>query len=151
MIGIQEDRQAIQTLLASLSKAWGEGSGRAYAECFTEEADYVTFNGQHLKGRRAIDEVHQELWNGVLRDSKLVAGPTPTELRFLTPELAIAHATGAVQLRFHKKPPTSRFSINTNVLIKQNGEWKISAFHNCRIQKPGWIQRLMMRSKSKSS
>lgn len=148
MIGTHEDRQAILTLLDSLSKAWGEGDGRAYAECFTDDADYVTFNGQHLKGSKEIDEVHQELWSGVLRDSKLVAGPVPTELRFLTPELAIAHATGAVQLRFHKKPPTSRFSINTNVLIKQNGQWKISAFHNCRIQKPGWIQRLMKRSKS---
>lgn len=146
-----EDRQAIQTLFDSLSKAWGEGNGRAYAECFTIDADYVTFSGQHLKGRQEIDEVHQKLWDGVLRDSKLVAGPTPTELRFLTPELAIAQATGAVQLRFHKKPPTSRFSINTNVLVKVNGEWKISAFHNCRIQKPGWIQRMMMRSNSKSS
>ncbi|WP_152396103.1 SgcJ/EcaC family oxidoreductase [Paenibacillus guangzhouensis] len=141
------DRQAIQNLFIRLSQAWDAGDGVAYGRCFTADADYVTFNGEHLRGRQAIDTVHQQLWNGVLRGSKLLYLDAELTLRFLSPELAIAHATGIVQLRFHKKPPTSRQSINSNVLLKVNGEWQIAAFHNCRIKRPNWLQRWMIRSK----
>ncbi|WP_314588835.1 SgcJ/EcaC family oxidoreductase [Paenibacillus terrigena] len=142
-----EERMAIHDLFNRLAQAWDAGDGAAYGQCFSEDADYVTFSGEHLKGRQAIDTVHQKLWHGVLRGSKLINQDTDMSLRFITPELAIAHATGVVQLRFHKTPPKARQSINTNVLVKINGEWKVAAFHNCRIKRPNWIQRWMMRSK----
>ncbi|MFD0617103.1 SgcJ/EcaC family oxidoreductase [Paenibacillus sp. GCM10027629] len=142
-----EDRMAIQDLFNRLAQAWDAGDGAAYGQCFSEDADYVTFSGEHLKGRQDIHTVHQKLWDGVLRGSKLINQDTDMSLRFITPELAIAHATGVVQLRFHKKPPKARQSINTNVLVKIDGEWKVAAFHNCRIKRPNWIQRWMMRSK----
>jgi len=144
------DRKAIQDLFHRMAQAWDAGDGAAYGACFTADADYVTFSGGHLKGRQAIDSVHQKLWDGVLRGSKLIYGDRDTSLRFISPELAIAHATGVVQLRFHRTPPKARQSINTNVLVKIDGEWQVAAFHNCRITRPNWIQRWMMRSKHKA-
>lgn len=131
----EKEIQAMSELFAALSDAWNRGDGAAFGECFTEDADYVTFMGQHLKGREQIADVHQMLFNGPLKGSKLVSSAT-VELnpRFLTPTVAVVHAIGESTLADAAMDPANRGSINTNVVVKQNGKWKITAFHNCRIQ-----------------
>ncbi|MGO4271072.1 DUF4440 domain-containing protein, partial [Paenibacillus sp. TAF58] len=54
--------------------------------------------------------------------------------RFIAPDVAIIHAIGEVRLAEPVQEPNDRGSINTNVVMKHNGEWKLTAFHNCRIQ-----------------
>ncbi|MCP1310083.1 SgcJ/EcaC family oxidoreductase [Paenibacillus tyrfis] len=135
----QRDMQAMQELFTALSDAWNRGDGAAFGECFTEDADYVTFMGQHLKGRKQIAEVHQWLFNGPLKGSTLESSAA-AELRprFVTPEVAIVHGIGEAKLADPAQDSTDRGSINTNVVVNQNGVWKITAFHNCRIQEiPG--------------
>ncbi|WP_332088954.1 hypothetical protein [Paenibacillus sp. GYB003] len=41
----QEDLKAIGELMEKLSDSWNRGDGAAYGDCFTEDADYVTFMG----------------------------------------------------------------------------------------------------------
>ncbi|GIP36953.1 hypothetical protein J31TS4_02330 [Paenibacillus sp. J31TS4] len=135
MINRQEDRNAIRALFASLSEAWNEGNGALYGDCFTEDADYVTFMGQHLKGRNQIADVHQMLFAGPLKGSVLVSSNSDNiQPRFITPDVAVVHAVGEVRLAAPAHDPNDRGSINTNVVVRQNGEWKLTAFHNCRIQ-----------------
>ncbi|MFB5676769.1 SgcJ/EcaC family oxidoreductase [Paenibacillus terreus] len=131
----QEDLKAISSLFARLRDAWNTGDGAAYGQCFTEDADYVTFMGQHLKGRKQIAEVHQMLFDGPLKGS-VMDSSTSSELqpRFIAPNVAIVHATGEVKLTDAAQDPNDRGSINTNMLLKQDGEWKLTAFHNCRVQ-----------------
>ncbi|CAH8713682.1 SgcJ/EcaC family oxidoreductase [Paenibacillus thiaminolyticus] len=140
---MKEDVQALHDLFDSLSVAWNHGDGKAYGLCFTEDADYVTFHGEHITGRDNIADVHHKLWEGVLRGSTL-SGKI-TNLRFIAPDTAIFHAIGVVQLRWHKHAPKKRNSVNTNVAVKQNGKWKIAAFHNCRIQVPSVMHKVMMK------
>lgn len=131
----QEDLKAISRLFARLRDAWNTGDGAAYGQCFTEDADYVTFMGQHLKGRQQIAKVHQMLFDGPLKGS-VMDSSTSSELRprFIAPNVAIVHATGEVKLTDAAQDPNDRGSINTNILLKQDGEWKLTAFHNCRVQ-----------------
>ncbi|GIP23163.1 SgcJ/EcaC family oxidoreductase [Paenibacillus sp. J22TS3] len=130
----------IESLFERLKLAWDRGDGEAYGVCFTEDADYVTFQGEHLQGRKAIADTHQELWNSVLRGSALEG--EIKKIRFITPEIAIFHGLGVVRLRWQKTAPKKRDSINTNIAVKQNGEWKIAAFQNSRISGPGLMQKL---------
>lgn len=131
----EENRQAVAALFARLDDAWNKGDGEAYGLCFTEDADYVTFMGQHLKGRKQIAEVHQRLFDGLLKGSVMTASTdSDIQPRFLTAEVAVVHRIGEVQLADPAKDTGDRESINTNVVVKQHGEWKITAFHNCRIQ-----------------
>lgn len=131
----QADLKAIDALFARLNDAWNKGNGEAYGNCFTEDADYVTFMGQHLKGRKQIADVHQMLFHGPLKGSVLeYSSLSDLQPRFITPDVAIVHAIGEVRLAEHAYDPNDRGSINTNVVVKQNGEWKVTAFHNCRIQ-----------------
>ncbi|MBU5441095.1 SgcJ/EcaC family oxidoreductase [Paenibacillus sp. MSJ-34] len=135
----REDVEAIQALFAKLTDSWNKGDGAAYGDCFTEDADYVTFAGQHLKGRKQIADTHEWLFNGPLKgsvlESRAASGLQP---RFITPDVAIVHAIGEARLANPSEDPNDRGSINTNVAVKRNGEWKLTAFHNCRIQEmPG--------------
>lgn len=144
---MKNDEQVLKNLIRTVSDTWNIGDGKAYGTCFTEDCDYVTFNGQHLKGRGNVAEVHQELFDGVLKGSEM--HHDVKDIRFITPDTAIVHVLGAIQLRWQKRAPKGRESINTNVAIKRDGEWKITAFHNCRIKDPNWIQRLLMKSSNK--
>ncbi|PYI53745.1 SgcJ/EcaC family oxidoreductase [Paenibacillus flagellatus] len=135
----QEERKAIQALMAALVDAWNKGDGAAYGECFTDDADYVTFSGQRMKGSKMIGDVHQRLFDGPLKGSVMVSSAvSDPQPRFVSPDVAIVHATGEVKLAEPAHDPNDRGSINTNVLVKRNGVWKLTAFHNCRIQEmPG--------------
>jgi len=131
----QKDAMDIQALFTNLYGAWNKGDGTLYGNCFTEDADYTTFMGQHLKGRKQIAEVHQWLFDGPLKGSKMESTP-PSELepRFITTDVAIVLGKGEAKLADPNQDQGDRGSINTNVVIKKDGEWKITAFHNCRIQ-----------------
>ncbi|MCJ8010417.1 SgcJ/EcaC family oxidoreductase [Paenibacillus sp. KQZ6P-2] len=135
MTNHQEDLKDISALFAKLSEAWNKGDGELYGSCFTEDAEYVTFMGQHLKGRKQIADVHQMLFAGPLKGTVLVSSAT-TDLqpRFITPDVAVVIAIGEARLAVPAQDSNDRGSINTNVIVKQNGEWKLTAFQNSRIQ-----------------
>lgn len=59
----EQDKKAILAIFEKLGKAWNEHNGQAFGLCFTEDADYVTFNGQHIKGRQDIAEIHQKVFD----------------------------------------------------------------------------------------
>lgn len=137
----KEEIEAIELLFIQTAKAWNEGNSRRYASFFSEDCDYVTFDGRHVRGNAGNEAFHDKLFTGFLKGSKLVG--RIKAIRFINPDVAIVHQTGGVQLRFQKQFPKTRLSINTNVLVREQGIWKISAFHNCRIQKPPFIFRLI--------
>jgi uncharacterized protein (TIGR02246 family) len=131
------DEAEIRLLLQRLNEAWGNAD--AFAALFTEDADYVIFDGSQVKGREAIAESHRPLFEGFMRGSHLEA--QITALRFLTPEVALVHGKGAVVQRYQKKPSRRAISVQTNVVVKQNGRWLVAAFHNTRYRP--WTESLM--------
>ena len=136
-----KDEEAIRLLFQKTAHAWNQGDGELYASFFSENSDYITFDGQHLKGRNDNANFHKELFRGFLKGSSLVGHISG--VRFLSHDVAVVHQTGGVKLSFQKDVPKSRLSINTNVLLKEGADWKISAFHNCRIHKPGIVLRIL--------
>ncbi|GGB58368.1 SgcJ/EcaC family oxidoreductase [Virgibacillus dakarensis] len=137
----------INNLFETMYSAWSNGDGAAYATCFTEDVDYVTFFGQHIKGKQEVKTSHQELFDGVLKGSQMQG--RITDIRFLNEHTVIVHCVGNTKMRWQKNYSKNRESINTNVLIKQNGEWKISAFHNCRIKEPNFLAKWFMKKNNK--
>jgi uncharacterized protein (TIGR02246 family) len=88
------DEDAIRDLVDRQVKAWAAADPDAYASVFTPDADYVTFLGSHYKGRRAIAASYVDLFKKFLKGSRLDV--EITELRFLTPDVAMVHAYGGV-------------------------------------------------------
>lgn len=124
------DKAAILTLLQHLNEAWGNAD--TYATLFTEDADYVAFDGSHARGRVEIAETHRPLFKGILKGSRLVDIGIPTEIRFLAPSVALVHTGGAVLKGREKKPSRRALSVQTLVAVKREDEWLLAAFQNTR-------------------
>lgn len=138
-----EDVKAIKRLENINAEGWAEGDGEKMASVFTLDADYITFNGDWLKGNQEIAEVHQELFDGVLEGSSL-ANRNIRSIRFIGDDVAILHMTGAVLQEGRNEPAKSRNSIQTLVAQKENNLWKFVAFHNARISRISLWDGIMM-------
>ncbi|QSQ21856.1 SgcJ/EcaC family oxidoreductase [Pyxidicoccus parkwayensis] len=127
------DERLLRERVHHMFDAWNRGNGYEYASFYSEDCDYVAFDGRHLKGRRANAELHQELFDGFFLRGSRIEGDVES-VRFVSPELAIVHAAGGVKLRWQKKLPHGRRSRQTLVAVKRDGAWEFTAFHNTRIQ-----------------
>jgi uncharacterized protein (TIGR02246 family) len=124
----------IRSLLARLYDAWARGDGDAYAACFDERSDYITFNGVHLRTRAENAELHSALFRGILNGTKLSAEIESIEL--LSSSIALVHTMGTGRKK----------SYQTYVLVKSANEWLIRSFQNTRVQRFSiWITRWMQK------
>src|SRR5215207_5474205 len=133
------DEAAVRDLFRELLDDWGRGDGYAYGSRFTEDADYVAFEGTRTRGREEISS-HQGLFDKWLKGTRLVG--RVESVRFLGPDVALVHATGSTVFPGEDKPRPSRDSIQTLVAVKDDGGWIFTAFHNNRIVRRGplgWI------------
>lgn len=124
------DEAAIRALSAALHDAWTRADADAYVATFTEDADYVVFDGTHLRGRQEIADAHVPLWNSILKGSKLVG--VSSRIQFLTADVALVHSKGAVLKRNEQKPSKRSLSVQTMVAVRQDGTWRFAAFQNTR-------------------
>jgi uncharacterized protein (TIGR02246 family) len=117
-----DDENAIRALLARLYDAWARADGEAYAACFAEQSDYITFNGMHLRGRAENARLHAALFRGVLRGTTLAAEIESLEL--LSGDVALVHTAAGGRKK----------SFQTYVLVKSGSGWLIRSFQNTRVQ-----------------
>ena len=133
------DTAALRALFAELIAAWGRGDGHTYGSLFTDEADYIAFDGSHTRGRRVIAESHQKLFETWLKGTRLIG--RIEGLRFLGPDVALVLATGATLMPGKDRPV--RPSIQTLAAVKRDGTWRFAAFHNTRIVRRNALQWLL--------
>jgi uncharacterized protein (TIGR02246 family) len=119
-----------------LLAAWGRGDGQAYGALFTDDAEYVAFDGSITKGRRAIADWHQQLFDSWLKGTRLVG--QIDSLRFLGADAAVIVASGATLMPGKDRPV--RPSVQTLVAAKRDGEWRFVSFQNTRIVKRNALQ-----------
>lgn len=121
------DDGAIRELLDRQVKGWNSGDPEAYASVFTADADYVTFLGSHHKGRKAIATSYAPLFKKLLHGSRLNIGIT--QLRFLTPDVALIQANAAVTKRARRRNPRNT-RVNTSIAVRTDDGWLLAASQN---------------------
>jgi uncharacterized protein (TIGR02246 family) len=131
----QAEEAQIRALFENLLGDWGRGDGEAYGSRFTEDADYVAFDGTRTMGRREISASHQRLFDKFLKGTRLTG--RILSIKFPSPDVAIIHATGGTIMRGKTKPSPERDSIQTLVAVREGSEWRFAAFHNSRIRPIG--------------
>lgn len=125
------DIEEIHALTGRLGAAWAAGDATAYGAEYTEDADYVAFDGTHMKGRQAIVDVHKWLFDGPLKGSKIASSvSTPPPVRFLRSDVAVLISGGGVATA--DQPSAGQDSTQTTVLVKYDGRWLVAAFQNSR-------------------
>jgi uncharacterized protein (TIGR02246 family) len=126
------DEAAIRSLYQQMLEGWNKGSGEAFAAPFTEEADFIAFDGTRFKGRQEIALSHQPLFDKWLKGSRLVE--YAMNVRLLSPDTALLHAVGGTVMSGQTEPSPERDSIQTLVAVKRGGKWWLTAFQNTRIR-----------------
>ena len=130
------DERAIRDLFERLLEDWARGDGEAYGSRFTEDADYVAFDGTRTKGREEVSSSHQQLFDKFMKGTRLTG--RIEGVKFPVPGVALVHATGGTLMRGKTEPSPERDSIQTLVAVKrEGGEWRFAAFHNTRVRPIG--------------
>jgi uncharacterized protein (TIGR02246 family) len=135
-----DERRAILELGQALQDAWNRGDAAGYAALFTDDADFVAWNGSHGRGRQAIEDGHRPLFEGPLAGSRMVLiddraeSAPPGSLRFVRPDVAIMVIPGVVTRAGQSATGPDHQSVQTFMLIKNGNRWQVAAFHNTRRQ-----------------
>jgi uncharacterized protein (TIGR02246 family) len=129
------DEAEIRGLHGQVLAGWNEASGDAFAAPFSEDADFVGFDGSVVRGRRRIAETHQELFDKWLKGTRLVE--ERTTVRFLGADVAVVLSVGGTVMRGKSEPAPERDSIQTLVATRDTDGWKFVSFQNTRIRPIG--------------
>jgi uncharacterized protein (TIGR02246 family) len=113
-------------------EAWAEGDAAKYATIFTDDADFVTFNGDHMATKREIVEGMQYYFDTYLANTRLLQ--YDERIRFPRRDLAIIVRTGCVLWNDETTCSEDALSVNTNVAVKRHGRWLFETFQNTRIR-----------------
>ena len=87
-----DNEVAIRTLYQQMIDGWNGGNGDAFATPFTDDSDFIGFDGTHMKGRQEIASFHQLLFDRFVKGSRLVG--KVRGVRFLRSDIAITIAVG---------------------------------------------------------
>jgi len=142
------DDAQIRALFARMCAAWTAGDAEEYGACFTEDCDYVSFDGTRARGRRAVVDSHDKLFSGVLHRSALVG--EVESVRRLDDDVALVHSTGSVKVAWRRRLPRRRLTRNTITAVRTPQGWRAAAIHNgrvrpLRIPEPGSVPARMAR------
>ena len=119
----------IRAVATRQGEAWSRHDAKAYAALFTQDCDVVNVVGWWWKGRKELERKLTPMFSSMFSKSQLTI--TDVHVRFLSPDIALAHArwtmTGA-----HTPPgiPEPRAGIQTLVFTKVSGRWLIAGFQN---------------------
>jgi uncharacterized protein (TIGR02246 family) len=125
------DETTIKDVIATMIDAWNRGDAAAFAAPFAADADFIAFEGTHLKGREEIREFHQPLFDTALHGTRLEGGVK--FVRFINPRLAVMHAWGTTTLAGQTNASPSRDSMQLFVMTRHNGGWQCDAMLNARL------------------
>lgn len=117
------DDAALRENVRQLEAGWNAKSGAAFAKPFADDADYVIINGMQIKGREAITEGHQRIFDTIYKDSTLSL--SVKQVRMLRADVAVVHVSANL-----KSTQGAGDAVITLVMTKENGAWKIDAFQN---------------------
>ncbi|MGW4245236.1 SgcJ/EcaC family oxidoreductase [Nocardia sp. NPDC004722] len=123
------DEAAVRELLAEADRAWEAGDAAAFAAVFAPDADYVTWFGQRITGRDAIESSHAPLFTKFLKGTR--TDGEITSVRFVSPDVALVHGRGAV-VKGRKKRNRFNTKMVLYVVARTDGEWSIAAFQNTK-------------------
>jgi len=129
-----KDDTQIRGLVKTIENGWSAKDGKLFAQPFSENADYVVVNGMHLKGRVAIAEGHQRIFDSFYKETNIKA--EVKSIRFIRKDVAIAHVTSHMTGVSNNQQVDTR-SLITLTIEKTPEGWQVAAFQNTQVTMPG--------------
>jgi uncharacterized protein (TIGR02246 family) len=124
------DEKAIHAIHYRMIDAWNAGDAAAFIAPFRSDADFVAFEGTHLRGREQMLAFHRRIFDTVVKGSRMEG--EVKFVHFLSPEQAVMHSRVEYALRDQPGTSRARDSMQLTVLTKRDGEWRAEALMNAR-------------------
>lgn len=122
------DDSAVAAVLDEVYAAWAAGDADAFVAPYAEHATAV-LPGSCLRDRAAIRATMADAFTGPLRGSR--GFHQVQSIRFPGAEMAIVIAAGGVQFAGQAGVADETRSVDTWVLSRKDGRWRVEAFCNC--------------------
>ncbi|MEV2220739.1 SgcJ/EcaC family oxidoreductase [Nocardia vinacea] len=126
------DDTQLSAVFQQVMQTWTDNDAAAFGALFTDDSDYVSYDGTRASGREEHQANHDKLFRGVLAGSALVG--ELESIRYVTPDVAIVHGTASVLMPWRSRLPERRLSRQTLVLVRTPEGWRITAIHNGRVR-----------------
>ena len=129
------DEDAIKAVIAATTDAFSRHNAKAWVKLCTPDAQLMTVRGESMKGVGEIENGLSTIFP--TRGGNVTLKTLRVAVRFIRPDVALAHVTnelsGLVSPDGRTLPSHQELSIR--VLVKDQGSWRITAFHNTILQK----------------
>ena len=133
--GSRNDEDSIRAVMAATTDAFSRHDAKAWVKFCTPDAQLVTVRGESMKGIAEIEKGLTTIFQ--TRGRNVTLKTLEVAVRFIRPDVALAHVTnelsGLASSQGQTLPPHQELSIR--VLVKDQGVWRITAFHNTILQK----------------
>lgn len=125
------DEAAIRALYHRMLGAWGDA--RAYAACFTPDADYIYGAGGVQHGWQEIIDGHNVAFSAWARQSRLEG--RIERLRFLSGDVAVLLGYGHVVYLDQRSSDQNKRTVYTLVAQCFEGRWLFVSYQNTPLGK----------------
>ena len=122
------DESAVAAVLDEIYAAWAAGDADAFVAPYAEHATAV-LPGSYLQDKNAIRTTMADVFAGPLKDSTGVH--QVQGIRFPGADTAIVISKGGIVFAGQTAVAAESRSVDTWVLSRQDGAWRVEAFHNC--------------------
>ena len=131
-----KDERAIDAIVDGFATSWNTPGMPGFEKLFAPDADFVVISGHWHKGRDDIVTYHRAPLGHGYDGSRLT--PVKVDVRFVRPDVAIAHAAWHADYKGRDGKPAVRTALMTLMLTKDQGRWEIAAAHNTLTGGPGY-------------
>ena len=125
------DERSVCEIHRRMIKAWNAGDGASFAAPFTEDADFVAWEGTHLKGRQRIALFTQQVLDTAVKGSCMQG--RVKFVRFLTPTVAMMHSVVSYRLEGQLQQTEDPEFMELTVVAREGGEWRVEGLLNARM------------------
>jgi uncharacterized protein (TIGR02246 family) len=119
---------AVLAVLDQVYAAWEANDADAFVVPYAEEAT-AQLPGARLLGKEAVRQAMRAQFSGPLKGSRAVH--SVQRVRFVGADTAIVVSEGSIVFAGQTKPAPETRSLETWVLARTGGAWRVEAFHNC--------------------
>jgi uncharacterized protein (TIGR02246 family) len=125
-----DDDVKIRELYRRMLYNWGDA--KAYAECFSSDADYIIANGMIEHGWKEIVEGHEIIFSAWARNSHLEG--TIQSIRFLSGDIAYVIADGHIVYDDNRSSDANERTVYSLIAQRLDGAWIFVAYQNTPIE-----------------
>jgi uncharacterized protein (TIGR02246 family) len=130
-----KDEEAIRAIISATTEAFSRHDAKAWVQYCTNDAQLITVRGESMTGVAQIEKGLATIFQ--TRGRQVTLKTLEVSVRFVRPDVALAHVrnelSGLIGRDGQTLPPHQELSVR--VFVKNDGAWRITAFHNTLLQR----------------